>query len=42
MCLFGYICVKRNFSLIISFANFNEILIHNLARKQRIINGRKK
>ena len=38
LCLFGYIWVERHFPLISPFANFNEILIHNLCRKQRIIN----
>ena len=39
--LFGYIWVKIHFPLISPFVNFNEILVHNLCRKQRIINGRK-
>ena len=41
LCLFGYIWVKRQFPLISPLANFNEILIHNLCRRERIINGRK-
>ena len=34
--------IKRHFPLITPFTNFTEILIHNLCRKQRIINGREK
>ena len=41
MSLFGYIWVKRHLPLINPFANFDEIRIHNLCRKQRIIYGRK-
>ena len=41
MSLFGCIWVKRHLPLINPFANFDEIRIHNLWRKQRIIYGRK-
>ena len=40
-CLFGYIWVKIHFPLTSLFVDFNEILVHSLCRKQRIINGRK-
>ena len=33
LCLFGYIWVERHFPLISPLANFNEILVHNLCRR---------